>query len=305
LQNLQAVKNFDVIVIGGSYAGLAAVMALGRALRNVLVIDGNNPCNKQAPYVHNFLTQDGRPPAGLHALAKEQVARYATIQFLEGIATAGAQTKKGFEIQIATGETFRANKLVFATGIKDLQPHIEGFAECWGISVLHCPYCHGYEIANQPTGVLGNGEYGFEFSRLVANWTNDLILYTNGPSTLTYAQTAQLCKQGIEIVEIGIDKLEHANGHLSHLVMKDGYMPALSTLYAQVPFEQHCEIPVTLGCELTDDGYIKTDSLYKTTIAGIYACGDNVSRVRTIANAVGMGTTTGMMLNKEMIIENF
>ncbi|MDB5210435.1 MAG: FAD-dependent pyridine nucleotide-disulfide oxidoreductase [Sediminibacterium sp.] len=296
-------KNFDVIIIGGSYAGLSAAMALGRALRNVLVIDSKNPCNKQTPYAHNFLTQDGRPPAELRALAKEQVARYDTIQFFDGTATTAGKTETGFEIRVASGETFRANKLVFATGIRDLHPNIEGFAECWGISVLHCPYCHGYEIANEPTGVLGNGDDGFEYSMLISNWTNDLTLFTNGPSTLTFSQASQLCKHSIKIVETCLDKLEHTNGHLSNIMMKDGYLHSQTALYARIPFEQHCQLPATLGCELTGESYIKTDAMYKTTIAGIYACGDSVSCIRTIANAVAMGTITGMMLNKEMIME--
>ncbi|MES2330628.1 MAG: NAD(P)/FAD-dependent oxidoreductase [Bacteroidota bacterium] len=296
-------KNLDVIIIGGSYAGLAAAMALGRSLRNVLVIDSNNPGNKQTPYAHNFLTQDGRPPAELRALAKEQVTRYDTIQFFDGTATTINKTKTGFAIRAETGETFRANKLIFATGIKDLHPGIEGFAECWGVSVLHCPYCHGYEIANEPTGILGNGDDGFEFGMLISNWTNDLTLFTNGPSTLTFSQSSQLCKQSIKIVETCLDKLEHINGHISHIIMKDGYLHSLTALYARVPFEQHCQLPATLGCELTSEGYIKTDPLFKTSVAGIYACGDNVSRVRTIANAVATGTTTGMMLNKEIVME--
>src|SRR5689334_3705559 len=145
--------NFDVIIIGGSYAGLATAMALGRALRNVLVIDGGNPCNKQTPHSHNFLTNDGKTPKEIASLAKQQVRMYSTVSFLDGFATAGLKTTSGFEVQTQAGEVFTSKKLVFATGIRDVMPSIPGFAESWGISVLHCPYCHGYEVRHQKTGI--------------------------------------------------------------------------------------------------------------------------------------------------------
>ena len=124
--------DFDAIIVGGSYAGLAAAMALGRALRKVLVIDGGNPCNKQTPHSHNFLTNDGKTPKEIAGLAKQQVRMYGTVSFLNDLATAGIRTKSGFEIQTQTGEVFTSKKLLFATGIKDIMPPIPGFAESWG-----------------------------------------------------------------------------------------------------------------------------------------------------------------------------
>src|SRR4051812_6593031 len=171
-------NNVDVVIIGGSYAGLAAAMSMGRALRNVLIIDSGEPCNRQTPHSHNFLTQDGKTPKEIATLARQQVEMYNTVRFFNGLATNGAKIENGFEIQVTPGETFRAKKLIFATGIKDMMPDMEGYAECWGISVLHCPYCHGYEVRNERTGILGNGEYGFEFSKVISNWTKDLTLFT-------------------------------------------------------------------------------------------------------------------------------
>ena len=298
-------KDFDVIIVGGSYSGLSAGMALGRALRRVLIIDSGAPCNKQTPYSHNFLTQDGKTPKEIAALAKQQVQMYDTIKFFNGLAINGVKTENGFEIQAASGEMFSAKKLIFATGIKDIMPKVEGYAECWGISVLHCPYCHGYEVRNEKTGILGNGEYGFEFSGLISNWTNDLTLFTNGTSTLASEQTAKIESHRIKIVETEIEKLEHTNGRLQKIIFKDGTTSSIKTLYAHSPFEQHCTIPETLGCELTDEGYIKIDPVQKTTIHGIFACGDSTTRMRTVANAVAMGTTAGMMVNKEIVFEEF
>ena len=281
-------KQFDVIIIGGSYSGLAAGMALGRALRNVLIIDAGDPCNKQTPHSHNFLTNDGKPPKEIASLAKQQVSAYGTVSFLKGFVTNGINTKNGFEVQTEKGETFSSRKLIFATGIKDIMPDIPGFAESWGISVLHCPYCHGYEVHHQKTGILANGDAGYELSSLISNWTNDLTLYTNGKSTLSDDQRAKLGKHKISIEEVGIDSLENESGYIRNMVFKSGIKANIKALYAKLPFVQHSCIPQTLGCEFTQEGYIKVDPAQKTSVHGVYACGDNTTKMRTVANAVSM-----------------
>jgi thioredoxin reductase len=298
-------NTFDIIIVGGSYSGLAAGMALGRALKKVLIIDGGKPCNRQTPYSHNFITHDGDTPAEIAALANLQVRNYNTVKFFDGLATSGTKTENGFEISVASGETFTAKKLIFATGIRDIMPDIEGFAACWGISVLHCPYCHGYEIRHEKTGLLGNGEFVFDLAKLISNWANDLTLFTNGPATLTAEQTEQLGKHGIRIVETEVEKLQHTNGYLENIIFRNGTTTAIKAIYAPVPFEQHCKIPESLGCELTEEGYIKIDSFQETTVKYIYACGDNATHMRTVANAVGMGTSAGMTVSKKMILEEF
>ena len=298
-------RQFDIIIVGGSYSGLAAGMALGRALRNVLIIDSGNPCNKQTPHSHNFLTNDGKPPKEIASLAKQQVSMYGSVRFLKGLAIAGTKTANGFDIQIETGETFSSRKLIFATGIKDTMPDIPGFAESWGISLLHCPYCHGYEVRHQKTGILANGDVGYELSSLISNWTNDLTLYTNGNSTLSDQQRSKLGKHKISIVESEIESLENENGYIKKIVFRNGVKTNVQALYAKLQFTQHSSIPQTLGCELTQDGYIQIDQGYKTSVQGIYACGDNTTRMRTVANAVSAGTTTGLMVNKELIEDDF
>ncbi len=298
-------RHFDAIIAGGSYSGLSAAMALGRALTKVLIIDSGKPCNRQTPHSHNFLTQDGKTPKEISTLARQQVSMYDTVEFLNDLATNASKTETGFEIQTLSGEIFTAAKLIFATGIKDKMPDIKGFSECWGISVLHCPYCHGYEVKNEATGILGNGEYGFEFSKLISNWTKDLTLFTNGKSILAPEQTAKLEKYHIKTVEKEIEELGHINGQLQNIIFKDGSKKTVKAIYTRLPFEQHCQIPENLGCELTEDGYIKIDASNKTTVKGIFACGDNATQMRTVANAVAMGTTTGIMVNKELIEAKF
>lgn len=297
--------NFDVVIVGGSYAGLAAGMALGRSLKQVLIIDSGKPCNRQTPHSHNFLTQDGKPPHEIATLARQQVEQYDTVKFFSGLAVTGTKTENGFAISTASGESFSAKKLIFATGITDILPAVEGVAECWGISVLHCPYCHGYEVRNERTGILANGDIGFELSGLISNWTKDLTLFTNGASTLTAEQTAKLKSHNIKIAEGEIKKLEHTHGHIQNIVFKDGTTSSVKALYARITFEQHCTVPGTLGCDMTEEGYIKADPLQKTSVPGVFACGDNTTRLRTVANAVATGAFTGMVANREMIFEAF
>ena len=303
--NMKAIKQYDAIIIGGSYSGLAAAMALGRARKHVLAIDSGEPCNAQTPHSHNFLTQDGNTPAAIARQARSQVEKYPTVKFQNGLATSAAKAENGFEISIQTGGKFYATKLIFATGITDIMPDIKGFADCWGITAIHCPYCHGYEVRDERTGILGNGEEAFEFAKLISNWTKDLTLFTNSRSGLTSEQLVKLSSHNIRIIEKEIAALDHQNGHIRNIVFKDATKSPLAALYAPRSFKQHCNIPESLGCELTDDGYIKTNAFQETTVHGVYACGDNVTKMRTVANAVAMGTTAGLSVSKKIILEEF
>jgi thioredoxin reductase len=280
-------------------------MALGRALRKVLIIDDGKPCNMQTPHSHNLITQDGEKPAVIAAKARKQVEAYDTIEFFPGLAVSANRVDAAFVVQTDSGAAFSARKLIFATGIRDVMPDVPGFSDCWGISALHCPYCHGYEVRGEQTGVLGNGDAGFEFVSLIANWTKHLTLFTNGESTLTEEQTKKLEAHCINVVEEEIGQLEHTEGRLRAVVLKDGMSIPMTALYARLPFQQHCRIPEQLGCELTEEGYVKVSPAPKTSVPGVFACGDNASSMRTLANAVGTGTAAGMVANRELALEDF
>ncbi|WP_440134852.1 NAD(P)/FAD-dependent oxidoreductase [Chitinophaga sancti] len=297
--------DFEVIIVGGSYAGLQAGMTLGRARRNVLIIDSGKPCNAQTPHSHNFLTRDGETPAAIAKIAREQLKAYTTVQLRQGMAINAEKTGHGFSITTAAGEIFTTKKLIITTGIKDLLPEIPGVAECWGISVIHCPYCHGYEVANQPTGILGNGEGGFETVKLIQHWTKDLTLFTNGPATLSDEMQAQIRRKNIQIVETPVKGIIHENGHLSEVELSDGTKVPLKALYARLPFVQHSEIPAQLGCAFTETGYIQVGDFGKTSIEGVYAAGDNCSMMRGVANAVAGGLAAAAFVNRELIWEEF
>lgn len=298
-------SRYDVIIVGGSYAGLSAAMALGRSLRKVLIIDSGLPCNRQTPHSHNFITHDGETPKAIADKARAQVLAYDTVYLQQGLAVSATKVENGFTLTTANGNVLSARKLLFATGVKDLLPAIPGFAECWGITVIHCPYCHGYEVRQQKTGIMSNGDIGFDFSKLVANLTTDLTLFTNGPSTLSSAQQAALQKRNIAVVETEIAGIEHRNGRLQRVLLKDGLAVPLNAMYAKIPFEQHCEIPVQLGCALTEQGYLAVDMLGRTSVPGVYAAGDNTAMMRAVSLAVAGGGMAGAGINKELVEELF
>ena len=297
--------HFDVIIIGGSYAGLSAAMTLGRSLRRVLIIDSGKPCNRQTPHTHNFITHDGKTPNAVREEAKAQVLRYTNVSFQTDFATSAVKTISGFELTTESGKHYTAKKLILATGVSDQMPALKGFAECWGISMLHCPYCHGYEVKNESLGVLANGDMGFEFSKLISNWTKDLTLFTNGASTLTEEQTGILKKHGIKIIEKEIEELDHTNGKINHLVFKDRSTIKITAVFSRVDFKQASEIPAQLGCAFTEQGYIAIDEFQKTSVPGVYAAGDNTMMFRAVSISIGAGTKAGAILNKEMIDESF
>lgn len=298
-------NNFDVIIIGGSYAGLSAAMALGRSLRNVLIIDSGLPCNRQTPHSHNFLTQDGKTPKEISTLAKQQVQTYRTVKFHEGLAISGIKTEIGYEITTDANEKFAASKLIFATGIKDIMPAINGFAECWGISIIHCPYCHGYEHRNQNTAIIANGQKAFHLASMVHNLTDNITILTNGKADFDAGQVGKLNNQNIKIIETEISEIEHKNGQLNNIVFKDGNKIPFEVAYGAIPFIQHSDIPVSLGCDLTEHGYIKVDTFQKTSIEGVFACGDNSSMMRALTNAVYTGGMAGAMVNGALVQEQF
>ncbi|MFY0685131.1 MAG: NAD(P)/FAD-dependent oxidoreductase [Balneola sp.] len=305
LYSSNIMNQFDVIIIGGSYAGLSAAMALGRSLKKTLIIDAGKPCNRQTPHSHNFLTRDGETPKAISAIALEQVMKYESVSFKKGTVVSGSRTNSGYEIVTSNKDVFSTKKLILATGIKDEMPDIPGFAESWGISVIHCPYCHGYEFKTKKTGIFANGDQAFHLAGLVSNLTNELTILTNGDHEFTDEQIAKLEQHSISIVESKLLEIVHQKGAMLRIVFKDGNALDLDAMYAHVPFTHHIDLSSKLGYKYTEQGYIEIDAFQKTTVPNIFACGDNSSRMRSVANAVSTGNFAGAMANMELTNENF
>jgi thioredoxin reductase len=293
-------NHYDVIIIGGSYAGLSAAMSLGRSLRNVLIVDSGKPCNASTPHSHNFLTQDGKTPSAIASIARDQLTHYSSVNFQDDVAVNATKTVTGFELTLQLGKNVTGKKLVFATGIKDQLPDIPGLSSCWGISVVHCPYCHGYEYRDKKTAILGNGEAAMHYALLVSNLTKDLTILTNGKQDFSEDQMAKLRKHAISVVESEVAAVEHKDGQIQNVVLRDGKRMSFEAVYYKPAFKQHSEIPERLGCEITEQGHLKIDPFQKTTVDGVFACGDNSSAMRSVANAVAAGNFTGAVINKEL-----
>ncbi|MCC5612643.1 NAD(P)/FAD-dependent oxidoreductase, partial [Nostoc sp. CHAB 5834] len=257
------------------------------------------------PHSHNFITQDGEVPGEIARKAKAQVLAYTTVTFLNDRATGGQKTDGGFAITTQANGSLLARKLVFATGMNDLLPDIPGFAECWGISVIHCPYCHGYEVRGQQTAMIANGDRAFHLASLVTNLTPTLTILTSGSASFNAEQMVKLNQRNVKVIDTKIIEIEHHNGRLKQIVFDNGQKRAFDVAYATVPAVQHSDIPASLGCELTDQGQIKVDSFQKTTLPGVFACGDAGYMMRTVASAVFSGNLAGAMVNNELAAEQF
>jgi len=296
-------NQYDAIIVGGSNAGLSAAMILGRALRRVLVFDNNQPCNRQTPHSHNFLTRDGETPAAIASIAREQVLRYPSVA-LQTDKVVGAQAVEGgFQVTTERGEMLHSRKLLLATGVKDEMPAIPGFAECWGVSVLHCPYCHGYEVHGQQLGLLANGNMAAELASLIHHWSKDLVLFTNGPAILTTEQATAIAARNIQVVEAPIAELEHLNGQLCAVHTTDDVAHPLPAIFARVPFRQHTDIAAQLGCTHTETGLIQATAFGETNVPGVFVAGDNSTPMRQVSMAVSGGSMAAAFINRELMQE--
>ncbi|KAA0993643.1 NAD(P)/FAD-dependent oxidoreductase [Dyadobacter aurulentus] len=298
-------NDFDVVIVGGSYAGLSAAMALGRSLWKVAVIDSGKPCNAQTPHSHNFITHDGDTPAAIAAAAKEQVLAYPTVQFIEDLVTGVSGEDNQFEVFTEKGLQLNVKKVLFATGVKDLMPDLPGHAECWGISVIHCPFCHGYEYHDEETGIITNGEMTLDFAKLIRNWTPKLTIFTNGPAVFGDQVKDSLEELGVSLNERTIEKIEHRNGYVSQLVFTDHTTQHLKALYSRPPFVQHCRIPEQLGCTLTEQGHISVDTTQRTSVAGIFAAGDNTTMARSVSGSIAAGGMAGARICHDLISQQY
>ena len=298
-------KTYDVVVVGGGSAGLSAALLLGRARRRVLVSDTGNTRNSVAQESHSFFTRDGTSPAELGRIGREQLRSYETVEFYSvGVKAAKAQSK-GFEATLDNGTVVNSRKLLLATGVVDEMPEIEGFKELWGKSIFHCPYCHGWEVRDQPLALYGNGTVGFELAELLKGWSSDLVLCTDGVATLSEDESKLLSRNNILIREERIVRVKGKNGQLESIVFANGQMLARNAIFFRPSQRQHSVLARQLGCEFTDVGSVKVDEFGHTSVPGVYAGGDMIHPLQQISFAVSRGATAAAGINRVLLQEDF
>lgn len=298
-------ERFDVIVVGGSFAGLAAATQLARARRKVLVIDAREPRNRFAKHSHGFLGHDGKTPDEILGAARSQLAAYPTVSSIRGLVTdAHAMGDDAYEVESGACR-FQASRLILATGLRDILPEIPGLADLWGTGVFHCPYCHGYEVGDRPLGVLGNGEVGFHQSVLLRDWTDDLTLFTQGPLSVDEAQRETLNRRGIKIEETPVARLHAEGDDLASIELTDGRRVARAGLLIAPRFVPNSDLAERLGCEMTElpnGRIVKTDDFKETTVKGIYAAGDTARAFGNVTLAVADGVMAGVGSHRSLIL---
>lgn len=295
----------DAVIIGGSYAGLSAAIQLVRARRRVLIIDDGKPRNRFAARAHGVLAQDGRPGAEITAAARAQVAAYPTAAFRYVEAVDIGAVEGGFEITLADGTRTSGRRLLLAHGVTDRLPNLAGIQERWGRTVLHCPYCHGYEIGGGPIGVLGASAMSIHQALLIADW-GQVTLFLNDVVQPDAEESRQLARRGVIVEPKPVTALEGDAPSLTGARLSDGRLVPLRALFLGVGVRQTGTLAETLGCALDETPMgriIRVDDFKQTTVPGVYAAGDVARMASNITLASADGVMAGIGVHRSLIEE--
>ncbi|RJL20554.1 NAD(P)/FAD-dependent oxidoreductase [Bailinhaonella thermotolerans] len=315
---------YDVVVVGGGPAGLAAALTLGRACRRTLVLDSAEYRNAPARAVHNLLSHDGTPPGVLRATARAQLARYPSVEYRRAEVRAasaaappyggggdagGAEAgpPPGFELRLTDGEAVRARRLVLATGLADELPPIPGVAEIWGTSAFHCPYCHGFEAVAAPVAVIGGTPDRVRLALQLRRMGADVTLCTDGPPG---ADLAPLDRHGVAVRCEPVTRLESRDGELEAVVFEAGPPLARGAAFVSTRTVQRSPLAASLGCRLLPDGVVEVDDFGRTSVPGVHAIGDMSRRpavpmpFAAVSVASASGTIAASLLDQDLLSED-
>jgi thioredoxin reductase len=290
---------FDVIIIGGSQAGLSAALVLGRSLRKVLVIDGKKPRNLTAAESHSFHTRDGENPLVLLEIAKNQIAKYKTVSIIDGVASAINKSENHFEIQVDQEKIF-TRKIILATGVKDNLPDIKGLRNLWGFHLFHCPYCHGWEVKDSKIALIINNQNNSDFVKLISHWIPELTVFTNG-IIFNENELKSIAINDIKIINNKIDEVKIIDKENCEIVY-GGKRETFRGIFLKTEITFNNELAVTAGCSIGESGEVITDEYQQTSIEGIYAAGDlTLSHFHQITVAAASGLKAGISVNASLI----
>ncbi|MCA8253007.1 NAD(P)/FAD-dependent oxidoreductase [Burkholderia sp. AU31624] len=295
----------EVIVIGGSFAGLSAAMQLARARRRVLVIDAGQPRNRFAAHAHGFFGQDGKPPAAIVEEAAAQLAAYPTVQRIAGdVRTAERDADGRFHVTLADGSRASADRLILATGIRDALPALPGLAERWGASVLHCPYCHGYEVSGQRLGVLATHPLSVHQAILIPDW-GPTTWFTQGVVEANEEEAALLDARGVRIERSPVVEILGDAPRIEALRLADGQVVPIDALFVGAHTAMASDLAQQLGCAF-DDGplgpVVRVDAMKQTSVAGVFAAGDASTPMTNATFASASGVMAGVAAHRSLIV---
>jgi thioredoxin reductase len=292
---------WDCVIVGGGAAGLSAAMTLGRARRRTLVLDAGEQSNRAAHGIGGLLGHDGRAPAELYALGRQELGRYPTVTVRDALVTAAATTDDGFALTVADDEQVRTKRLLLATGMRYSVPPIPGVDAFWGGAVFHCPYCHGWDVRDGRLAVHG-AEHAVHRALLLRCWSVDVVVLSDG-GTLSDADRETLWTAGIPVDDRRVAELRGTDGALHAVRFEDGAERPLDGLLVFAPLHQRHDLAAGLGAALDDRGAVDVDLVGQTTVPGLYAAGDAGATMPNVAGAISDGVRAGAAVNDGLIAE--
>ena len=295
----------DVIIIGGSFAGLAAALQLGRARRKVTVLDTGLPRNRFAGHSHGLLGHDHKPPLDILAEARQQLTRYPTIRLVNTRAESVSGAIDNFSVITADGESLEARRVVLSYGVVDQMPDVPGFAESWGTSIVPCPYCDGFEVAGRHWGLLWSGPQSYQSAKLFHDWTDKLTVFADGRDIPPDIQ-ADLARRNIPVVDGRIVEIAHHKGKIATVNLDSGRNITVDVLFAQPPNKPSASLHESLGLATVDTPVgiaLKVDERRQTGMPGIYAAGDLATpMLPSVTQASSQGAMAGIFAQQSMVV---
>ena len=294
-------SEYDVVVIGAGAAGLSAALVLSRARRRVLVVDAGAPRNAPAAHLQGYLSRDGMPPADLLATGRDEVVGYGGQISADHVEDVVACPGSGFQVRLGAGGWVAARRLLVATGLRDELPDIPGLRERWARDVLHCPYCHGWEVREQRLGVVTDGSPdAVRYAQIVRQWTDDVVLFAP-PGSLTDPQRTELVARAIGIVEGDVARVLVDDDRLTGVELTDGRTVPRDALFVPPRFVPNDELLVSLGCERDDAGWVVKDATGRTSVAGVWVAGNVANPRAQVITAAGEGSAAAIALNADLV----